>query len=131
MPFQDPTHGPRPTTLKSSLPTIQFHATQHRPLKPVTFPKSSVTFAEMRSDAATKGMTEIQVAVALSQIDAVWEQLFPLEQHRIVQLLVERIVVSPNETQVHLHSNGIENLALDVVRTASRKTANTIEEAPA
>ena len=26
-----------------------FHATQHRPLKPVTFPKSSVTFAEIRT----------------------------------------------------------------------------------
>lgn len=59
-----------------------------------------------RDDAATKGMTEMQVAVALSKIDTVWEQLFPLEQHRIV-LLVERIVVSPNEMQVRLHPNGI------------------------
>src|SRR6218665_3719492 len=48
-----------------------------------------------RDDAGTQGMTEMQVAVALSQIDTVWEQLFPLEQHRIVLLLVERIVVSP------------------------------------
>ncbi len=82
-----------------------------------------------RDNAATQGMTEMQVAVALSQIDTVWEQLFPLEQHRIVLLLVERIVVSPNEMQVRLHPNGIENLALDVVRTANRKTANTTQEA--
>jgi hypothetical protein len=82
-----------------------------------------------RGDAVTQGMTEMQVAVALSQIDTVWEQLFPLEQHRIVRLLVERIVVSPNEMQVRLHPNGIENLALDVVRTANRKTVNTTEEA--
>ena len=81
-----------------------------------------------RDDAAVQGMSEMQVAVALSQIDTVWEQLFPLEQHRIVQLLVERIVVSPNEMQVRLHPNGIENLALDVLRTANRKTANTTEE---
>ena len=72
-----------------------------------------------RGDAATNGMTEMQVAVALYQIDTVWEQLFPLEQHRIV-LLVERIVVSPNEMQVRLHPNGVENLALDVVRSARR-----------
>jgi len=80
-----------------------------------------------RGDAATNGMTEMQVAVALSQIDTVWEQLFPLEQHRIVLLLVERIVVSPNEMQVRLHPNGVENLALDVVRAAGRKTAPTAE----
>ena len=73
-----------------------------------------------REDAVTLGMDEMQVAVSLSKIDSVWEQLFPLEQHRIVQLLVERIVVSPNEMQVCLHPNGIENLALDVTRTAMR-----------
>jgi len=82
-----------------------------------------------RDDAATQGMTEMQVAVALSQIDTVWEQLFPLEQHRIVLLLVERIVVSPNEMQVRLHPNGVENLALDVVRAAGRKAATVAEEA--
>ena len=59
------------------------------------------------------------------------EQLFPLEQHRIVLLLVERIVVSPNEMQVRLHPNGVENLALDVVRAAGRKAAPTAEEAMA
>jgi hypothetical protein len=82
-----------------------------------------------RGDAANRGMTEMQVAVALSQIDTVWEQLFPLEQHRIVLLLVERIVVSSNEMQVRLRPNGIENLALDVVRTANRKMVTTTEEA--
>jgi hypothetical protein len=80
-----------------------------------------------RDDAAVQGMSEMQVAVALSQIDTVWEQLFPLEQHRIVQLLVERIVVSTNEMQVRLHPNGVENLALDVVRAAGRKAAPTAE----
>ncbi|MGC5888147.1 recombinase family protein, partial [Ralstonia pseudosolanacearum] len=54
----------------------------------------------------THDMTEMQVAVALSRIDIVWENLFPLEQHRIVQLLVERVVVSPQELRVQLHRNG-------------------------
>jgi hypothetical protein len=44
-------------------------------------------------------------------------------------LLVERIIVSPNEMQVRLHPNGVENLALDVVRAAGRKAAPTAEEA--
>ena len=85
-------------------------------------------------DKATAGMSEMQVAVALNRIDLVWDQLFPLEQYRIVQLLVDRIVVSPNELQVKLHPNGVENLALDVIRDPNRpRTSNQIksEEATA
>ena len=81
-------------------------------------------------DKATAGMNEMQVAVALNRIDLVWDQLFPLEQYRIVQLLVDRIIVSPNELQVKLHPNGVENLALDVIRDPGRpRSANKKEEA--
>ena len=81
-------------------------------------------------DKAASGMNEMQVAVALNRIDLVWDQLFPLEQYRIVQLLVERIIVSPNELQVKLHPNGVENLALDVIRDPSRaRSAEVNEEA--
>ncbi|MDY7576732.1 recombinase family protein [Herbaspirillum sp. RTI4] len=68
------------------------------------------------STNATAGFNEMQVAVALNRIDLIWEQLFPLEQQRIVRLLIERIIVSPNELQVKLHPNGIDHLALDVMR---------------
>lgn len=67
---------------------------------------------------AWRGQTQ-NVDVAIN--DTVWEQLFPLAQHRIVLLLVERIIVSPKEMQVRLQLNGIENLALDGVRVAGRK----------
>ena len=81
-------------------------------------------------DAATVGMTETQVSVAFNQVNLVWDQLFPPEQNRIVQLLVERIIVSPNELQVKLHPNGVENLALDVVRGPGKlRTQPVVEEA--
>ncbi len=70
---------------------------------------------------AMETMTEIQVAVALSRIDAIWDQLFPLEQYRIVQLLVESVIVSPNELRVKLYPNGVENLALDVMGNADNQ----------
>jgi hypothetical protein len=69
-----------------------------------------------RKDKSTEGMTEMQVAVAMNRIDLVWDQLFPLEQHRIVELLVERVIISPNELLIRMHPNGVENLALDVIR---------------
>jgi hypothetical protein len=74
-----------------------------------------------RKDQATEGMTELQVAAAINRLDRIWDQLFPLEQHRIVGLLVERVIISPNELLVRMHPNGIENLVLDVMRNAARK----------
>ena len=83
-------------------------------------------------DKATAGMNETQVAVALNRIDLVWDQLFPLEQHRVLQLLVERVIVAPNELQVKLHPSGVENLALDVIRDPGRtRAAKATEEAMA
>ena len=79
-------------------------------------------------DKATSGMDEMQVGVAMNQIDLMWEQLFPLEQCRIVQLLVDRIIVSPNELQVKFHPNGVENLALDVMRNPGRPCAARQDE---
>ncbi len=81
-------------------------------------------------DAATAGMDEVQASVALNRIDLVWDQLFPLEQHRIVKLLVDRIIVAANELQVKLHPNGVENLALDVVRDPGRSRAKPVVEEP-
>ena len=79
-------------------------------------------------DKATAGMDEVQVSIALNRIDLVWDQLFHLEQHRIVTLLVDRITVSPNELQVKLHPSGVENLALDVIRDPGRARARPVAE---
>src|SRR5450631_2358271 len=40
-----------------------------------------------------KGMTESEVRSALQAFDPLWSQLFPAEQSRIIQLLVERVDV--------------------------------------
>ena len=81
-------------------------------------------------DKAIAGMNETQRAVAMNRIDLVWDQLFPLEQHRILQLLVERVIVAPNELQVKLHPSGVENLARDVIRDPGRtRAAKAAEEA--
>lgn len=76
-----------------------------------------------RGDPSTAAMNEAQVAVALGRVDVVWEQLFPLEQHRLVALLVEQVVVSANELQVKLRPNGIESLAMNVIQDAKRSAA--------
>ncbi len=54
------------------------------------------------------------MTVAMTRFDAVWDQLFPAEQSRIVKLLVEKVIVSPNDLEVRLRANGIERLVLEL-----------------
>jgi len=51
---------------------------------------------------------EAKITVAMTRLDAIWDQLFPAEQTRIVKLLVEKVIVSPNDLEVRLRANGIE-----------------------
>lgn len=56
----------------------------------------------------------LMVTVAMPRLNAIWDQLFPAEQQHIVRLLVEKVVVSPNDIEVRLRANGIEELALEL-----------------
>ena len=55
---------------------------------------------------------------ALQRLDPLWDELFPAEQARIVQLLVERVDVSPDGVDIRLRTEGLSNLTaeLDAVR---------------
>ena len=58
-------------------------------------------------------LDEAKVTVAMTRLDAIWDQLFPAEQTRIVRLLVEKVIVSPTDLEVRLRANGIEQVVLD------------------
>ena len=59
-------------------------------------------------------LDEAKVKVAMTKLDAVWDQLFPAEQTRIVKLLVEKVIVSPNDLELRLRANGIEKVIRDL-----------------
>ena len=59
-------------------------------------------------------LDEAKVTVAMTRLDTIWDQLFPAEQTRIVKLLVEKVIVSPNDLEVRLGANGIERLVLEL-----------------
>ena len=68
-------------------------------------------------------LDEAQVTVAMTQLDVIWDQLFPAEQQRIVQLLVERVIVSATHIELQLRANGIGQMAMEL------QPARVIEEA--
>lgn len=59
-------------------------------------------------------LDEARVTVAMTRLDQIWDQLFSAEQIRIVRLLVEKVVVSPDDIELRLHANGIERLVLEL-----------------
>lgn len=64
-------------------------------------------------------LDEAKVTVAMTRLDTIWDQLFPAEQTRIVKLLVEKVIVSPNDLEVRLRANGIERLVLELQPTGT------------
>jgi hypothetical protein len=57
-----------------------------------------------------KGMTESEVRNALQAFDPLWNELFPTEQARIVQLLVERVDVRADCVDIKLRIAGVTSL---------------------
>lgn len=71
-------------------------------------------------------LDEAQVTVAMTRLDAIWDQLFPAEQSRIVRLLVEKVIVSPNDLEVRLRANGIERLVLELRPEPAEQTEEAL-----
>ncbi len=59
-------------------------------------------------------MTETNVREALEQLDPLWDELFPAEQARLVQLLVERVEVGEDELDIRLRADGLSRLVGEV-----------------
>ena len=66
--------------------------------------------ARDRDDA----LTEAEVRDALQDLDPLWEELFPAEQARLVQLLVRRVEVHPEGLKLHLRVDGLRSLVADM-----------------
>jgi len=93
--------------------------------------RSILRSPELLPDIVPKAMAldatidEANVTVAMTKLDAIWEQLFPAEQTRIVRLLVEKVVVSPSDMEVRLRSNGIEQMLRELL-PITRETAQEV-----
>ena len=75
--------------------------------------------------AKLEGIAEEDVREALERLDPLWDELFPAEQARIVQLLVERVDVSPDGADIHLRTEGLKNLVTEkrAIKPETRRAA--------
>jgi DNA invertase Pin-like site-specific DNA recombinase len=59
-------------------------------------------------------LPEADVRDALERLDPIWDELFPAEQARIVQLLVERIDLAADGLAIRLRTQGLASLVADL-----------------
>jgi DNA invertase Pin-like site-specific DNA recombinase len=61
------------------------------------------------------GATEADAIAALHEFNALWSQLFPAEQARIIQLLVRRVAVTTAGLEVDIRREGIAGVIRELV----------------
>src|SRR6202140_5036247 len=59
-------------------------------------------------------LAESEVRGALLEFEPIWNELFPAEQARIVELLVERVDLQPNGIALHLRVEGLTSLCSEL-----------------
>ena len=69
------------------------------------------------------GVDEAVVRKAIADFEPLWDELFPAEQARIVQLLVERVDVSIDGVAIRLRISGIASLIADMRGAAVTRSA--------
>lgn len=70
-----------------------------------------------------KGLTEREVAQELRRFDDLWSELFPAEQTKIVQLLVQRVNVSEVGIDITLKVEGLSTILQDLRLVTHRRDA--------
>jgi site-specific DNA recombinase len=68
------------------------------------------------------GLTESEVRNALQTFDPLWNKLFPAEQSRIIELLVERVDVRTDRVDIKLRIAGVTSLLSELADNATTQS---------
>ena len=74
-------------------------------------------------DGAEDEIAEREVTILLGEFATVWSELFPAEQTRIVQLLVERVDLRGDALEVRVRAAGLASLVAELRQQDERKAA--------
>ena len=62
----------------------------------------------------TPNVSEGEVINSFKKIDKVWDELFPVEQARIINLLVKDITINPEGLNINIHKEGLHSLSTEL-----------------
>ena len=61
-----------------------------------------------------ESVTETEVRDALGNIVPIWKELFPAEQQRILELMIEKVIVNYEYVDVRIRADGMLSLAREL-----------------
>ncbi len=67
------------------------------------------------------GLIEADVREALQSLDPLWDELFPTEHARVLQLLIERVEVHTDRIDLKFRVDGLQSLVAEI--TDGRRAA--------
>jgi len=84
------------------------------------------TTAQVLATLARDGhaIPDAEVITALQQFQALWDQFFPAEQARIIQLLVRRVTVTSGGLVIDIRTDGIAGVMRDLMTPHKQEAAD-------
>jgi DNA invertase Pin-like site-specific DNA recombinase len=76
----------------------------------------------LESPNGDSSITEDDAIQTIAALDPLWDELFPLEQARVIRLLVDTVTVMPEALQVSLRAQGLHSLIAET-ETRERTTS--------
>lgn len=76
-----------------------------------------------RAERMAPQIAAADLHAALDRFEAVWDELFPAEQARLLQLLVERVSISPHGADLRLRAEGLASVVADIAAQAGERSA--------
>jgi site-specific DNA recombinase len=59
-------------------------------------------------------VSQAEIGEAFNSIEALWEELFPAEKHRLAQLFIEKIVLFNDRMELEIKTNGVTSLVREL-----------------
>ena len=76
-----------------------------------------------RAERFAPTMAPADLHAALDRFEAVWDELFPAEQARILQLLVEQVRIAPDGAEIRLRAEGLASVIADITAQSAERSA--------
>jgi len=76
-----------------------------------------------RAERMAPQIAATDLHAALDRFEVVWDELFPAEQARLLQLLVERVSISPDGADLRLRAEGLASIVADIAAQVGERSA--------
>jgi site-specific DNA recombinase len=99
-------HGPEACPVRR-VPAAEIEAAVVNQLRGMLRSPEIIVATWRSARSGIEGLSQDAIREALERLDPIWDELFPAEQARIVQLLIARVDVGVDGLEVHLRTQGL------------------------